>query len=250
MSALNDSWKILISHRASLLTLCIKLINFQLKYRNSFLQIVASDLLKTWGFFGVRSIIQITIFSVIIIPFTWFVAGHDFSDFTTVPLAAGAYLSQEETVQPTNTKMITHFGAVQSVVCCCTCPALWHCTTGSNNLIPVNSCRKGVPVGMEHLSLTPGSQRRLSSSLKVSGKLWSYWDSQRGMCNICIQLLLFRCQRDGYWFDLGPFSPHPVLRALSYLGLDLQPTAAQAFQQWRKVSSALPAGCVMQEVWI
>lgn len=70
------------------------------------------------------------------------------------------------------------------------------------------------------------------------------------MCNICIQLLLFRCQWDGYWFDLGPFSPYPGLGALSYLGLDLQPTAAQALQQWREVSSALPAGCVVQEVWI
>lgn len=30
-----------------------------------------------------------------------------FSDFITVPLAAGAYLTQEETVQPANTKLTT-----------------------------------------------------------------------------------------------------------------------------------------------
>lgn len=127
MSALNDSSKILISHYVSLLTLCIKLINFHPGYRNSFLQIVASDLLKTcdfFFFFCVKCIIQITIFSVSIIPFAWFVAGHDFSDFITVPLAAGAYLTQEETVQATTTKLTTHFGAVQIGVYCCACPAL------------------------------------------------------------------------------------------------------------------------------
>lgn len=148
MSALHDSSKILISHHVSLLTLCIKLINFQPGYRNSFLQIVASDLLKTWDFFFfffcVRCIIQITIFSVSIIPFAWFVSGHDFSDFITVPLAARAYLTQEETVQATTTKLTTHFGAVQIGVYCHTCPALWRCTTASNSFIPGKICRKAV----------------------------------------------------------------------------------------------------------
>lgn len=50
------------------------------------------------------------------------------------------------------------------------------------------------------------------------------------MCNICIHVPL--CQWDGYWFDLGPFSPCLGLGALSYFGLDLQPTPAQAFLQW------------------
>lgn len=176
----NDSWNILISHHVSLLTLCMRLINFQPRYRNSFLQLVTSDLLKTWAFFCVRSITQITIFSVIITPFARFVTGHDFSHFITVPLAAGAYLSQKETVQPGNTKLTIYFGAVQSVVHWCTCPALWHCTTGSKSLTPVKTCRKAVLTSacrMEHLSLTPDSQRRLSSPQKISGKLWNYWDS-------------------------------------------------------------------------
>lgn len=47
-----------------------------------------------------------------------------FSDVIIVLLAAGAHLIQEETVQPANTKLTTHFGAVQSAVHCCTCPAL------------------------------------------------------------------------------------------------------------------------------
>lgn len=54
------------------------------------------------------------------------------------------------------------------------------------------------------------------------------------------------CQWDGYWFDLGPFSPYPGLRALISLGLGLQLKPSSSGWQWRCHQPYL----VMQDVWI